>query len=47
VERRLEVTGEVVVFELGCGQEDGIDHYRDDRKAAPTVKDLTVQHSSR
>ena len=44
MERRLEVTSDVVVFELGCRQEDGIDHHRDCRKAAPTLQNLTVQH---
>ena len=47
MERRFEVTGEIMVFELGCRQEDGVDHHRDCRKAAPAVKDLTVQHYSR
>ena len=44
MERRLEVTGDVVMLELGGRQEEGIDHYRDDREAAPTVKDPSVQH---
>ena len=44
MERGLEVTGDVVVFELGCREEDGIDDHRDRRKAAPSVQSLTVEH---
>src|SRR6185436_17369170 len=44
VERCLEMTGEIVMLELGGGQEDGIDHHGDSRKSAPLQESLTVEH---